>query len=101
LCGHGILPLSTEVAEDNQDDIPLWYSDNTHPNEINQHYGHSYPLTTREMLRNYPEVVQDKLGCTDWAVHSISTGGKGPVHLPHIDCPMLTENPSKWRLMIC
>jgi len=25
--------LSTEIAEDDQDDIPLWYSYNTHANE--------------------------------------------------------------------
>jgi len=39
------------------------------------------------MLRNYPEVVQDKPGCTDWAVHSISTGNKGPVRLPPYRLP--------------
>jgi len=95
--------LSTEVAEDDQDDIPQWYSDNTHPNQNQPTLGAQLsPLQQETLLRIYPEVVQDKPGCTDWTVHSISTGDKGPVHLPpHTDCLMFTENPSRWRLMIC
>jgi len=77
--------LSTEVAED---DISLWYSDNTHPNENQPTLGAQlYSLQQETLFRNYPEVVQGKPGCTDWAVHSISTGDKRPVRLPPYRLP--------------
>jgi len=84
--------LSTEVTEDDQDDIPLWYpSDSNQLVESQPTLGAQLsPLqqeSLKEMLKNYPEVVQDKPGCTDWAIHSVSTGDKGPIRLPPYRLP--------------
>ena len=67
--------LSTQVAKDNQNHISLWCSIDSIHTSLKSTYirGTAIPLqeeALKEMLRNYPEVVQDKpcrlyrLGCT-------------------------------------